>query len=80
MGGMKRVLIVDYHPGAADSLAQVFLQRGCEARVFHAGEPALKFAEEWPPEIAVLELILADKNGLEAAMYPSGCALIARSF
>jgi DNA-binding NtrC family response regulator len=63
-----RVLIVDYQSVIADTLVLIFAREGYEARAFYDAETALAAAEEWIPDLAVVEIILRHMNGLECAM------------
>ncbi len=65
----KRVLILDYDHGVADSLAMVFAREGYEVRQMYAAETALLVLEGWKPDLAILEIILADMNGLDCAIH-----------
>ena len=76
----QRILIVDIDRVIADTLAQIFSNKGFEARAFYDAERALAATEEWRPNLAVLEFILTDMNGLDCAIrlnqrYPD-CAII----
>src|SRR6202030_632868 len=76
----QRILIIDIDRVIADTLAQIFSNKGFEARAFYDAERALAATEEWRPNFAVLEFILTDMNGLDCAIrlnqrYPD-CAII----
>lgn len=63
----KRVLVVDFDKGVAKTLALVFETNGYEVRAQHSAEKALITIAEWQPDVAVIEIILFDMNGLDYA-------------
>ena len=62
-----RVLVVDDHPDAAESLAVVLEMLGCPARSCHDGMSALAAAEEFQPQVCLLDLVMPVMDGLELA-------------
>jgi CheY-like chemotaxis protein len=62
-----RVLAVDDHPDAADSLVAVLEVVGCEARACYGGWSALDAAAEFEPHVCLLDLMMPDLGGLELA-------------
>jgi CheY-like chemotaxis protein len=62
-----RILIADDYPDAADSLALIFTGLGQETQVARDGEEALAQAEQWHPDVCVLDLEMPKIDGLEAA-------------
>jgi DNA-binding NtrC family response regulator len=64
----KRVLIVDSDRAVADSLAMIFLGEGYEVRQVYTSEAALPLVQRWNPDLAIVEIILADMNGLDCAI------------
>ena len=71
--------MVDYNRAVADSLALVFGRLGFEKMTAYSGETALLVAAS-PPDAAIIEMILADLNGLQTAntlrdLYPD-CRII----
>jgi two-component system CheB/CheR fusion protein len=63
----RRVLVVDDNVDAAESLALLVRLWGHEARVAHNGPEALRTAEEYHPEVVVLDIGLPGLNGYEVA-------------
>ena len=63
-----RVLVVDDHPDAADSLAAVLELLGCPVRTCYDGETALALAAEFEPHVCLLDLMMPGMDGLELAM------------
>ena len=65
---VSRVLIVDYEPVVAETLALVFSLAGYETKTCDSGVAALAKAMEWPPDLAVLDLLLKDMLGSDCAI------------
>lgn len=62
-----RVLIVDDHPDAAESLAIVLSTEGFEVRTDNDGADAWQTIENWRPSVALIDLDLPSMGGLELA-------------
>lgn len=62
-----RVLVVDDHPDAADSLAAVLDAYGYPARACLSGPEALDVAAVFRPHICLLDLMMPRMDGLELA-------------
>jgi CheY-like chemotaxis protein len=62
-----RVLIVDDNRDSADSLAVLLRMLGHEAKTAYDGETALKVAEQFAPDIVLLDIGLPRLSGLETA-------------
>jgi PAS domain S-box-containing protein len=62
----RRVLVVDDNVDAAESLAMLLTFSGHEARQAHDGAEALKVAEEFRPDVVLLDIGLPVMNGYEA--------------
>src|SRR5687768_16571273 len=62
---MRRVLVVDDHRDVADTLCDVMLQLGYEARTAYDGATALATASDFDADIVVLDLRLPDIDGHE---------------
>ena len=79
----SRILIVDDHRDAADSMADLLRVWGSDVRVCYDGESALQLAPQFLPQVALLDIGLPRIDGYELArrlkaMRPlGGCALIA---
>jgi CheY-like chemotaxis protein len=61
------VLVVDDHPDAGDSTAELLRLHGYEARVARCGADALALAAAFPPGVVILDLGLPDLDGFELA-------------
>ena len=62
-----RFLVVDDHPDAADALAAVLELLGCPVRTCYDGFSALVIAEEFDPQVCLLDLRMPRMDGLELA-------------
>jgi PAS domain S-box-containing protein len=62
-----RVLIVDDHIDAAESLELLLQLRGCETRCAHSGPAGVAAAREFRPEVLLLDLGLPGFDGYEVA-------------
>lgn len=62
-----RVLIVDDHPDAAESLAIILSTEGYDVQISHDGDLAFDAIERWRPRVALIDLNLPTLGGLELA-------------
>ncbi len=62
-----RVLVVDDNEDAADTLSVLLEMLGCEIRTTYNGADALAVASEFKPGVVLLDLGMADMDGLEVA-------------
>jgi CheY-like chemotaxis protein len=60
-----RVLVVDDNADAADALQALLQWSGCEVRCAYDGESALLLADQFDPEVVLLDLALPDISGYE---------------
>jgi CheY-like chemotaxis protein len=63
-----KVLVVDDERVIADTLAMILNQSGFEARSLYSGELAVELAAEWQPDMLISDVIMADLNGIDAAI------------
>jgi len=75
MGGDK-VLIVDDEVTIADTLAMIFKAQRYEVRVAYSAEDAIETIATWQPDLAILDVVLPNMNGIDLAIttkinYPS---------
>lgn len=63
----RRILIVDDNADAADSLAMLLAFQGHETQVCYSGKEALACAEEFKPELGLLDIGLPEMNGYDLA-------------
>lgn len=64
--GGRRILVADDNADAADMLALLFREFGCEVRVASDGEAAVREAEAFRPDLIVLDIGMPRLDGLEA--------------
>ena len=62
-----RVLVADDNADSADTLAMVLETEGHELRVAHDGAEALRLAQAWRPDLAILDIGMPGLNGHEVA-------------
>jgi PAS domain S-box-containing protein len=63
----RRVLVVDDNTDAAEILAAVIEELGCEVRIAHDGEAAMDAAVSWHPDTIFLDIGLPKLSGHEVA-------------
>jgi CheY-like chemotaxis protein len=63
-----RVLVADDERVIADTLSMILNQSGFEARAVYSGEGALELAESFQPDMLISDVIMADLNGIDAAI------------
>ena len=63
-----RVLVADDEHVIADTLAMILNQSGFQARAVYSGEKALELAPEFKPDMLISDVIMADLNGIDAAI------------
>ena len=63
-----RVLIADDEQVIADTLAMILNQGGFEARAVYSCVTALEIAPAFKPDLLVSDVIMAELNGVEAAI------------
>jgi len=63
-----KVLVADDERVIADTLAMILNQSGFEARAVYSGEKALELAATFAPDMMISDVIMADLNGIDAAI------------
>ena len=63
----QRILIVDDEAAVADSLHLIFSGRGYEARAVYSAEQAIELLAEWQPDLAIIDVMLPQMNGIQLA-------------
>lgn len=63
-----KVLVADDERVIADTLAIILNQSGFDARSVYSGEKALETAASWQPDMIISDVIMADLNGVDAAI------------
>jgi two-component system, OmpR family, response regulator len=61
----RRILVVEDESAIADSIAHVLTREGFEVRTAEEGEAALHLAEEFGPDLVLLDLMLPGLGGLD---------------
>jgi two-component system OmpR family response regulator len=61
----QQVLVVDDEPSIVDAVATALRYEGFDVRVAATGRAALAAAQEAPPDLIVLDVMLPDLDGLE---------------
>lgn len=64
----RRILIVDDEKAIADTLALIFRTQHYEARVAYSAERAIETLAEWRPDLAILDVVLPQMNGIDLAI------------
>ncbi len=67
-----KVLVADDERVIADTLAIILNQSGFEARAVYSGEKAVETATNWKPDMLISDVIMADLNGVDAAIKVRG--------
>ena len=62
-----RVLVVDDHHNAAESLGAALGILGCQVRVAHSGNEALTIATDFKPQLVVLDIMMPGLDGVQTA-------------
>jgi PAS domain S-box-containing protein len=63
----RRMLVVDDNVDAAQTLATILELHGHEVRTAYSGAEGLRIADEWKPDVCVLDIGIPDLNGYELA-------------
>jgi CheY-like chemotaxis protein len=66
--GRRRILIVDDESAIADTLQMIFQMQRYDARVAYSAERAAELISQWAPELAILDVILPEMNGIDLAI------------
>ena len=65
MSRSQQILVVDDEPSIVDAVATALRYEGYEVRVAGTGRSALSAAQEAPPDLIVLDVMLPDLDGIE---------------
>jgi CheY-like chemotaxis protein len=63
----KRILVVDDRPAQAQSLAMLLEIMGHQVRIAHNGDTALQIADEFAPEVGLIDIGLPGMSGYDLA-------------
>ncbi len=72
VGRKPRVLVVDDEQVIADTLAKILDMNGYEASAVYSGTAAVESARSLQPDLVISDVIMADMNGIEAAIHIRG--------
>ena len=64
----RRVLIIDDERAISDTLALIFTLQRYEARAAYTAEGAIETLADWRPDLAILDVILPEMNGIDLAI------------
>jgi DNA-binding response OmpR family regulator len=66
--GERRILIVEDEQVIADTLGQILSAHGYDVRIAYSAEAALPILSGWSPNIALLDVMLPNMNGIDFAV------------
>jgi CheY-like chemotaxis protein len=61
----RRILILDDEVTIAESLEMIFRGCGYEVRSAHSAEQAIETISAWQPDLAIVDVMLPQMNGIE---------------
>lgn len=64
----RRIFVVDDERVIADTLAIILCQAGFEAISLHSGREALDAAMQYPPDLAICDIVMPDISGVDLAI------------
>lgn len=64
----RRILIVEDEKVVADTLGQILSAHGYDVRIAYSAETAIEIISRWPPDLAILDVMLPLMNGIEFAL------------
>jgi DNA-binding NtrC family response regulator len=65
--GGRSILIVDDELEVTESLAAIFAKHDYDVRVAHSAEAAIETVSRWEPDLAIVDVVLPQMNGIELA-------------
>jgi len=65
---MQRVLVVDDDPAILKVTSEVLRRAGYEVRTAENGHESLNVAREWQPDVAIVDVLMPEKGGVETIM------------
>src|SRR6476619_2549323 len=68
-GAPKRVFVVDDNRDAADTLGMYLTLEGYDVRVAYDGDEAIRAADDFHPDVALLDIGLPGRDGYEVARH-----------
>ena len=67
-GKGMRILVVDDNQNSADALAAYITSEDIECRIAIGGARAVAAAEDWLPDLIIMDVSMPEMNGVEAAL------------
>ena len=67
-----KILIVDDEPVIADTLLLIFQSQGYGTQAAYSAETAIEAAKQQPPDLAVIDVVLPQMNGIDCAILLRG--------
>lgn len=64
-----RVLVVEDERIIADTLAEILLRQGFDARAVYSGEQAVELVSTWPPDAVISDVVMGPMDGVSLAIY-----------
>jgi CheY-like chemotaxis protein len=64
----RKILIVDDEVTISDTLALIFRSQRYDVRVAYSAERAIEVIAEWRPDLAILDVMLPEMNGIDLAI------------
>ena len=64
----RKILIVDDEVAISDTLALIFRTQHYDVRVAYSAEHAIEVIAEWRPDLAILDVMLPEMNGIDLAI------------
>ena len=76
----RRVLVADDNVDGAEMLTAMLVAMGCDVRTVHTGSAAIREAEAFRPDVALLDIGMPDVSGLDVSRHvrskPWGTAMV----
>ena len=67
-GVAKRIFVIDDEVSIADSLSEILMSRGFDARPFYGGQGAIDLARKQCPDIVLSDVVMPKLNGVETVL------------
>jgi len=64
----RRILVVDDEPSITETMAVIFSKHGYAVKTAGSAEEAIETIAAWEPDIAILDVMLPQMNGIDLAM------------
>ena len=64
----RRILVIDDEAPIADTLTEILISRGFDARAFYRGQSAIEFARKQCPDIVLSDVVMPKLDGVETVL------------